>query len=34
VPIPPRTVEEPHFVDFDFDFPLPAMTTTSARVVG
>jgi hypothetical protein len=20
VPIPPRTVEEPHFVDFDFDF--------------
>ena len=27
VPIPPRTVEEPHFVDFDFDFPLPPSLT-------
>ena len=27
VPIPPRTVEEQHFVDFDFDFPLPPSLT-------
>jgi hypothetical protein len=23
VPIPPRTVEEPHFVDFDFGCTVP-----------
>ena len=34
VPIPPRTVEEQHFVDFDFDFwagiPTPAPQSTGA----
>eukprot|EP01049_Picozoa_sp_SAG25_P010683 SAG25_NODE_1195_length_3647_cov_3.030722_5_plen_61_part_01 len=25
--IPPRTMEDQHFVDFDFDFPLPPSLT-------